>query len=95
MRLSALAILLLATAACSAPKKRRGVQPPIKSLPAEITFDGADAKDVPASCAWQAAGGRTRLHKGATATTLQGNNVTEDDPNFGDMNAPNLTLPAR
>ena len=30
--------------------------------------------------------------KGCHGTNLQGGNVTKDDPNFGDMNAPNLTL---
>ena len=30
--------------------------------------------------------------KGCHGANLQGGNVTKDDPNFGDMNAPNLTL---
>ena len=30
--------------------------------------------------------------KGCHGANLQGGNVTKDDPNFGDMNAPNITL---
>jgi mono/diheme cytochrome c family protein len=92
MRLPALAILLLATAACSAPKSDEASSPPIESLPAEISFDGADAKDVPAILAHGKRLAVVLGCQGCHGDNLQGTNVTEDDPNFGDMNAPNLTL---
>ena len=66
------------------------VTPPV--VKAALTFDGADAT----SPAAQIAHGERLTWllgcRGCHAPNLQGANVTSDEPSFGDMNAPNLTL---
>jgi len=88
MRATSLAILTLFLTACGSPKQ---AEPPAPT-PAAITFDGAEATDAAARLAH---GKRLATVLGCTAChgeNLQGTNVTDDDPDFGDMNAPNLTL---
>lgn len=67
-------------------------KPPIPATAAQLTFEGADYKDEAAKLAH---GKRladvlacTHCHQ----DNLQGANVTKDDPDYGDMNAPNVTL---
>ena len=67
-------------------------RPTVPARPAAVTFDGADY----AGKADQLAHGK-RLARvldctGCHGDNLQGKNVTADDPAYGDMNAPNLTL---
>lgn len=80
--------LMLAAAGCGSPKPAEA--PEVK--PAELTFDGAGATE---SAALVAHGKRLATVLGCTGChgkDLQGTNVTEKEPEFGDMNAPNLTL---
>ena len=88
MRLSFALGLMLATAGCGSPKQAEQPAP----QPTELTFDGADATDAAAKLAH---GKRLATVLGCTAChgkDLQGTNVTAKEPEFGDMNAPNLTL---
>jgi len=88
MRLFCAFGLLLAIAACGSPKNAEEPEP----TPAAITFDGADYKDEAAKLAH---GKRLAIIldcTGCHGANLQGTNVTKDDPNYGDMNAPNITL---
>ncbi|MEO6113544.1 MAG: cytochrome c [Sphingomicrobium sp.] len=88
MRFSLALGLMLATAACGSPKQAEQPTP----TPAAITFDGAGATN---SAALVAHGKRLATVLGCTGChgeNLQGTNVTADDPKFGDMNAPNVTL---
>ena len=82
--------LLLALASLSAcdskPKEQPSAAAPV------ITYDGAVTKTPSALIKH---GERMATMFGCTGChgdNLQGTNVTSDDPNFGDMNAPNITL---
>jgi mono/diheme cytochrome c family protein len=80
--------LTLATAACGSPKQANTPEP----TPTQLTFDGGDYKDEAAKLAH---GKRLAIVldcTGCHGANLQGKNVTRDDPDYGDMNAPNLTL---
>jgi mono/diheme cytochrome c family protein len=64
----------------------------IAPTPAALTFDGSDYQDEAAKLAH---GKRLTEVLHCTAchgANLQGHNVSEDEPEYGDMNAPNLTL---
>ena len=83
-------MVILATA-CLTACDREANQPPAPP-PVAITYDGAITKD-PAALVKH--GERMATMFGCTGChgeNLQGSNVTEDDPKFGDMNAPNITL---
>ena len=83
MRYWGMAALLLATA-CQQPNKEPAA--------AAITFDGGDYANDAAKLAH---GKRLALVldcTGCHGANLQGQNVTRDDPKYGEMNAPNLTL---
>lgn len=67
-------------------------EPTVAVTPAAISFDGADYKDGAAKLAHGDRLSWVLGCKGCHGANLQGGNVTKDDPNFGDMNAPNLTL---
>lgn len=88
MRSSLALGLMLATAACGSPKQ---AEPPAPT-PAAITFDGAEATDAAAKLAH---GKRLANVLGCTSChgeNLQGTNATADEPEQGDIYAPNLTL---
>jgi mono/diheme cytochrome c family protein len=85
MRHWATAILLLA-AACQQQNREPA------ATAAAITFDGGDYATDAAKLAH---GKRLALMLDCTGchrANLQGQNVTRDDPKYGEMNAPNLTL---
>jgi mono/diheme cytochrome c family protein len=89
MILLALALACLPACGTESQRKSEG-QAEVK--PAAVIFDGADYKDDAAKIAH---GKRLTevLHCNAChGDNLQGTNVTADDPDFGDMNAPNITL---
>jgi mono/diheme cytochrome c family protein len=67
-------------------------KPTVPVTPAAISFDGADYKDDAAKLAHGDRLSWVLGCKGCHGSNLQGGNVTKDDPNFGDMNAPNVTL---
>ena len=84
MRHWGMAVVLLASA-CQRP-------PQAPATPVALTFDGGDYKDAAAKLAH---GKRLAIVldcTGCHGANLQGKNVTRDDPKYGDMNAPNLTL---
>lgn len=86
-----LLVLVLAVAGCDAGEQRSEA-PEAPVVPAAITYDGADA---PNRTALLAHGERMSWMlgcKGCHGENLQGKNVTEKEPEFGDMNAPNITL---
>ena len=88
MRLSFALGLMLATAGCGSPKPAE--VPEAKA--AELTFDGAGATDSAALVAHGKRLATVLACTGCHGKDLQGTNVTENEPEFGDMNAPNLTL---
>jgi mono/diheme cytochrome c family protein len=88
MRLLIVAMLLLA--ACD--RNAASDEPTVETTPAQLSFEGADYET---SAAKLAHGKRLATVLGCTGChgeNFQGTNVTADDPKFGDMNAPNLTL---
>lgn len=90
MRACMIGLLLLA-GACDGPEPgEEAAEAPLQ--PAAITYDGADAAEAQAKLAH---GERMSVVLGCKqchGANLQGANVTDYDPQFGDMNAPNLTL---
>jgi len=64
----------------------------IAAKPAQLSFDGAGYKDDISKVIHGERLSWVLGCKGCHGANLQGSNVTKDDPNFGDMNAPNLTL---
>src|SRR6185295_15336167 len=85
MRHLGIAALLLVTA-CQQEKHEPA------ATAAAITFDGGDYANNAAKLAH---GKRLALVLDCTGchrADLQGQNVTRDDPKYGEMNAPNLTL---
>ena len=91
MRIVMLAVAAAALSACgeSGPKAD---PPTVAATPAAITYDGADATDRAAVLAHGERMSWMLGCKGCHGEDLQGRNVSEKDPEFGDMNAPNLTL---
>ncbi|WP_205481050.1 c-type cytochrome [Sphingomonas arenae] len=88
------AMILLAAAslcACTQEETGAGGQAAAASL-TTVSFDGADYKTNPEKLAHGARLARVLGCLGCHGDNLQGTNVTKDDPGFGDMNAPNLTL---
>jgi len=59
---------------------------------AQVSFDGAGYKDDISKVIHGERLSWVLGCKGCHGSNLQGGNVTKDDPNFGDMNAPNITL---
>ena len=87
---SVIALLLLGVAACSAPKDEAGSReaPAI----AQLSFEGAGYKDDAAKIAHGKRLATILDCTGCHGSNLQGTNVTADDPGYGEMNAPNITL---
>lgn len=88
-------ILVLLAAACTAACDRKPEEP-TKAVEApkaaQLSFDGAGYKDDIAKVIHGDRLSWVLGCKGCHGSNLQGMNVTKDDPNFGDMNAPNITL---
>lgn len=86
-------VILLACAGLSACSQQdEGTQPTEQVQPAALSFEGGDYKTDAAKLAH---GERLSVIldcTGCHGANLQGTNVTADDPNYGDMNAPNITL---
>ncbi|MGI8931093.1 MAG: c-type cytochrome [Sphingomicrobium sp.] len=88
MRYSFVLGLMLATAGCGSPRPAEAPE----AKPAELTFDGAGAAENAALVKHGKRVAAVLACTGCHGDDLQGSNVTKDDPEFGDMNAPNLTL---
>jgi mono/diheme cytochrome c family protein len=88
-------ILVLLAAASVFACDRKPAEPAnvaVAAKPAQLSFDGAGYQDDIAKVMHGDRLSWVLGCKGCHGSNLQGGNVTRDDPNFGDMNAPNLTL---
>lgn len=88
--------IILALASLSACDRNVGDgQPAAEARPAALVYDGGDYKTEAEKIAH---GKRLAIVldcTGCHGDKLQGYNVTTDEPDYGDMNAPNLTLIAQ
>jgi mono/diheme cytochrome c family protein len=86
-------VMLLALAGLSAcNQSSKTDKPPEPAKPAALTWEGGDYKDDAAKLAH---GKRLAIVLDCTGChkpNLQGQNVTADDPDYGEMNAPNIAL---
>lgn len=88
MRVTIALLALASLTACD----RKSDEPTVPATPAQLTYEGGDYKGEAARIAH---GKRLADVVGCTSchgTNLQGKNVSADDPDYGDMNAPNITL---
>ncbi len=91
MRVSMILLALAALSACDR-NSTESEQPSVPPTPAAITYDGADYKTDAEKLAHGERMSFMLGCKGCHGVDLRGENVTKDDPDFGDMWAPNLTL---
>ncbi|MEO6580582.1 MAG: cytochrome c, partial [Sphingomicrobium sp.] len=75
-------------AACDSKKE----EPAPKPVPVALTYDGGDYRDQSAKVAHGKRLADILDCTGCHRANLQGQNVTADEPSYGKMNAPNLTL---
>jgi cytochrome c553 len=87
---SVIALLLLGVVACSGPKDEAGNRE--APVVAQLSFEGADYKDDAAKIAHGERMSWMLGCKSCHGENFEGKNVTADNPDFGDMNAPNITL---
>lgn len=87
-------MILLAFASLSACDRNASEsdQPAVPPTPAAITYEGADYRTDAAKLAHGERLSWVFGCKGCHGENLQGKNVSEDNPEFGDMWAPNVTL---
>lgn len=89
MRIAVIAVAMLGLMACD----RATEDPPkAEAKPVVLAYDGAGAIDPAAVLKHGARLSDVLSCSGCHGANLQGKNVTADDPAYGDMNAPNLTL---
>jgi mono/diheme cytochrome c family protein len=84
--------LLFATMSCGEPQGPTAKQRDADIALAQISFDGADAADAASKNAHGERMSRILGCKACHGDNLQGTNVTAKEPEWGEMNAPNLTL---
>lgn len=89
MRRVMIAAALIGLAACD-PKS--DAPPKVEVKPVALTYDGAGATNPTAIIKHGARLSDVLSCSGCHGANLQGKNVSADDPAYGDMNAPNLTL---
>ncbi len=85
-------VIALAAAGLVACDRKADGPPKAEAKPVVLAFDGADYKDAAAKVAHGKRLAVVLDCTGCHAANLQGLNVTADDPAYGAMNAPNLTL---
>ncbi|HEX5106746.1 MAG TPA: c-type cytochrome [Pirellulaceae bacterium] len=91
MRKAVIALLLIAgVTACD--RKQESGEVAVSATPAQLTFDGADYKDEASKIAHGRRLAVVLDCTGCHGADMQGKNVTADDPSYGQMNAPNVTL---
>jgi len=88
MRVTMLLLALAGLSACDRNISKN--EEPAK--PAALTYEGGDYRDDAAKLAHGKRLAEVLDCTGCHGENLQGENVTRDDPGYGDMNAPNLTL---
>jgi len=91
MRVTVILLALASLSACD-QKPNKAESRPITATPAALSFDRSGARDAAAQRAHGARLSNVLDCNGCHGKDFQGANVTKDDPEFGDMNAPNLTL---
>lgn len=84
--------VVLALAGLSACNKPTSSEAPVEAVPTAVSFDGADYKDQAGKLAHGKRLATVLDCTGCHGDNLQGRNVTAGEPDYGDMNAPNLTL---
>ncbi len=88
----AMAVLALAGLGGCEVERSKSSEPAIEATPAALTFDGSDYSNEASKLAHGKRLARVLGCQGCHGDDFTGTNVTKDDPKFGDMNAPNLTL---
>ena len=87
------ALVVLLAATCLAACDRKADEAPrVEVKPVTLTYDGGDYTTEAAKVAHGKRLAVVLDCTGCHGDNLQGTNVTADDPKYGDMNAPNLTL---
>jgi mono/diheme cytochrome c family protein len=90
MRVTMTLLALAGLTACNQQAKNDKPSEPAK--PAVLTWEGGDYKEDAAKLEHGKRLATILDCTGCHGENLQGKNVTADDPNYGDMNAPNVTL---
>lgn len=85
-------IMLLAAAGLSACDRDPKSEQPVRAAAAQPSFDGADYADAASKVAHGKRLASVLSCAGCHGDNLQGKNVSAEDPEYGDMNAPNITL---
>ena len=83
-------LVLAGLSSCGAPEDSE--KPEAPAVPAAITYDGANATDQATLLAHGERVSWVVGCKSCHGENFQGKNVTADDPKWGDMYAPNITL---
>lgn len=91
MRITMVLLALTSLSACGREPSRTD-KPAIDAASAQLTYDGGDYRDEAAKLAHGKRLAVVLDCAGCHGSNLQGRNVTREDPKYGDMNAPNLTL---
>lgn len=89
MRVTMILLALAGLSACDREDRNEPTEPP---KAAALTYEGANYQDDAAKLAHGKRLADLLDCTGCHGSNLQGENVTRDDPDYGDMNAPNLTL---
>lgn len=89
MRILVIALAAMSLAGCM---KREDEPAKVKATPAAITFAGANAADAAGIVKHGERVATVIGCNGCHGRDMQGSNVTAGDPDFGDMNASNITL---
>lgn len=92
MRIAIAVLALASLGGCEVERRETSDKPAIEAAPAALSFDGADYSNEAAKLAHGKRLARVLGCQGCHGDDFTGTNVTKDDPKFGDMNAPNLTL---
>ena len=90
MRASMVLLALASLSACN--QQSANDKPSAPAKPATLTYEGGDYHDEAAKLAHGKRLADLLDCTGCHGKNLQGKNVTADDPAYGEMNAPNLTL---
>lgn len=86
-------VMMLALAGLTACTQQKASDKPSEpATPAALTYEGGDYKDEAAKVAHGKRLATVLDCTGCHDGNLQGTNVTADDPDYGAMNAPNITL---
>ena len=95
-KFTALLAAAAALSACGKSEPDKGEpdkgEPTVAPTPAAVVFDGANYADDAAKVAHGKRLAQALHCNACHGDNMQGTNVSADDPDYGDMNAPNITL---